>query len=319
MLAAVSRDIREVIGTLWGFSSLDAADAEQRRRAAPEDRRRGAGARRTRPRPSRCATTSAGRRRSTCTGSASRPSSAFPTATARGVAVVGLVIGIDTGGTFTDMVVFDPRAGRIDSLKTSSTPEHARPGDRQRARRGRHRRRPRSRRSPTARRSGTNALIERTGCKVAFVTTSGLRGHAVHPADQPQGALRPRAGRKPEPLVASRRLCLGRRRAARRRRRRGAAGRRGRGAGALPHDPRVGRRGGRALPALLLRQHRPRGAGQGDPRRGAARRAGLGLLRGRADLARVRALVDDDRRRVPAAALRPLRREPRRRRCATRA
>lgn len=28
VLAAVSRDIREVIGTLWGFSSLDAADAE---------------------------------------------------------------------------------------------------------------------------------------------------------------------------------------------------------------------------------------------------------------------------------------------------
>jgi DNA-binding FadR family transcriptional regulator len=29
VLAAVSRDIREVIGTLWGFSSLDAADAER--------------------------------------------------------------------------------------------------------------------------------------------------------------------------------------------------------------------------------------------------------------------------------------------------
>ncbi len=29
VLAAVSRDIREVIGTLWGFSSLDATDTEQ--------------------------------------------------------------------------------------------------------------------------------------------------------------------------------------------------------------------------------------------------------------------------------------------------
>ena len=29
VIAAVSRDIREVIGTLWGFSSLDASDAEQ--------------------------------------------------------------------------------------------------------------------------------------------------------------------------------------------------------------------------------------------------------------------------------------------------
>jgi DNA-binding FadR family transcriptional regulator len=38
VLAAVSRDIREVIGTLWGFSSLDASDAgqvaEQHRRIA---------------------------------------------------------------------------------------------------------------------------------------------------------------------------------------------------------------------------------------------------------------------------------------------
>ena len=35
---------------------------------------------------------------------------------------MGLVIGIDTGGTFTDMVVFDPATGHVDSLKTSSTP-----------------------------------------------------------------------------------------------------------------------------------------------------------------------------------------------------
>jgi DNA-binding FadR family transcriptional regulator len=36
VLAAVSRDIREVIGTLWGFSSLDAADVE---RVAAQHRR----------------------------------------------------------------------------------------------------------------------------------------------------------------------------------------------------------------------------------------------------------------------------------------
>jgi DNA-binding FadR family transcriptional regulator len=38
VLAAVSRDIREVIGTLWGFSNLDPSDiervAEQHRRIA---------------------------------------------------------------------------------------------------------------------------------------------------------------------------------------------------------------------------------------------------------------------------------------------
>ncbi|TML84126.1 MAG: hypothetical protein E6G08_18220 [Actinobacteria bacterium] len=35
---------------------------------------------------------------------------------------MGLVIGIDTGGTFTDMVVFDPESGHVESLKTSSIP-----------------------------------------------------------------------------------------------------------------------------------------------------------------------------------------------------
>ena len=35
---------------------------------------------------------------------------------------MGLVVGIDTGGTFTDMVVFDTGTGRVDSLKTSSMP-----------------------------------------------------------------------------------------------------------------------------------------------------------------------------------------------------
>jgi len=86
---------------------------------------------------------------------------------------VGVVVGIDTGGTFTDMVVFDPASGRLDSLKTSSTPSS--PGqaivnalaeggisgaDLERFTHG-----------TTV---GTNALIERTGCRVAFVTTKGF-------------------------------------------------------------------------------------------------------------------------------------------------
>lgn len=120
---------------------------------------------------------------------------------------MGLVIGIDTGGTFTDMVVFDPATGRIESLKTSSTPSS--PGraianalDESGV--------------PAADIStfthgttvGTNALIERTGCKVAFVTTQGFE-------DMPfiqrinRKVLYDLRWRKPEPLVASRRLCLG--------------------------------------------------------------------------------------------------------------
>ena len=231
---------------------------------------------------------------------------------------MGLVIGIDTGGTFTDMVVFDPETGRVDSLKTSSTPGTPGPGDRQRARRGR--------RSPAAELEtfthgttvGTNALIERTGCKVAFVTTNGLRGHAVHPADQPQGALRPAldeagAARREPPALPRRR------RAARRRRRRGAAASTRREVRELcrthPRARAPRRSRCRLLFSYVRTDHEERVKEilaeelPGLP--------GLGLVRGGADLARVRALVDDDRRRVPAAAVRPLRREPRRRRCAT--
>jgi N-methylhydantoinase A len=120
---------------------------------------------------------------------------------------VALVIGIDTGGTFTDMVVFDSESGEVDSLKTSSTP--GTPG-----------------RAivnaldeggvPAASVGtfthgttvGTNALIERTGCRVAFVTTHGFE-------DTPfiqrinRKVLYDLRWTKPAPLVASRRLCLG--------------------------------------------------------------------------------------------------------------
>jgi N-methylhydantoinase A len=120
---------------------------------------------------------------------------------------MSLVIGIDTGGTFTDMVVFDSATGHVDSLKTSSMPSS--PGqaivnaldeggipaeDVETFTHG-----------TTV---GTNALIERTGCKVAFVTTKGFE-------DTPfiqrinRKVLYDLRWRKPEPLVASRRLCLG--------------------------------------------------------------------------------------------------------------
>ena len=120
---------------------------------------------------------------------------------------MGLVIGIDTGGTFTDMVVLDPATGRVESLKTSSTPSAPGQaivnaldeggvvaGEIETFTHG-----------TTV---GTNALIERTGCKVAFVTTKGFE-------DAPfiqrinRKVLYDLRWRKPEPLVASRTLCLG--------------------------------------------------------------------------------------------------------------
>jgi N-methylhydantoinase A len=120
---------------------------------------------------------------------------------------MGLVVGIDTGGTFTDMVVLDTATGRIDSLKTSSLPSS--PGQAivnaldeggvvaTEVETFTH--------GTTV---GTNALIERTGCKVAFVTTKGFE-------DTPfiqrinRKVLYDLRWQKPEPLVASRRLCLG--------------------------------------------------------------------------------------------------------------
>src|SRR5919204_5793516 len=118
-----------------------------------------------------------------------------------------LVIGIDTGGTFTDLVAFDPDRGTVATLKTSSTPSAPGQaivnalseagiagGDVDAFTHG-----------TTV---GTNALIERNGCKVAFVTTAGFE-------DTPyiqrinRKVLYDLRWRKPEPLVASRRLCLG--------------------------------------------------------------------------------------------------------------
>ena len=107
----------------------------------------------------------------------------------RGVAM-GVVVGIDTGGTFTDLVVFDPATGEVDSLKTSSTP--ATPGQAivERARRGRRRRG--RHRHVHARDDGRHERADRAhGLQGRVRDDQGLRGHAVHPADQPQGPLRP--------------------------------------------------------------------------------------------------------------------------------
>ena len=82
-------------------------------------------------------------------------------------------IGIDTGGTFTDLVGFNVDTGELQSLKVPSTP-----------------REPLRAFIGAIKESGvdpcditglvhgttvaTNALIQRTGAKVAFVTTAGF-------------------------------------------------------------------------------------------------------------------------------------------------
>jgi N-methylhydantoinase A len=120
---------------------------------------------------------------------------------------VGLHIGIDTGGTFTDFISLDPETGALRALKTSSRPDS--PGQAISAalaegdvagdevERFTH--------GTTV---GTNALIERTGCRVALLTTKGFE-------DTPyiqrinRKVLYDLTWTKPEPLVASRRLCVG--------------------------------------------------------------------------------------------------------------
>ena len=68
-------------------------------------------------------------------GSAPRRRSAPP------MALSGIVAGIDVGGTFTDLVLFDPAAGTVRLAKTPTTPDE--PGRRRPRRPRRGRRRPR--------------------------------------------------------------------------------------------------------------------------------------------------------------------------------
>ena len=201
------------------------------------------------------------------------------------------------------MVVFDPATGRgrlaqdlVDAVprraRRSSTPS-TRAASPQ----------PSSTRSRTGRRSGTNALIERTGCKVAFVTTKGFE-------DTPfiqrinRKVLYDLRWRKPEPLVASRTSVPRARRAARRRGHRGQARRRGRGAGA--RAARSATPGAEAVALCLLfsyvsTEHEERV--KRDPRRGAAGRA---RSRSRSEVAPIWREYERSSTTIADAYLRPL-------------
>lgn len=116
-------------------------------------------------------------------------------------------IGIDTGGTFTDLILFDVDDGTISSLKVGSTPQE-----------------PLSAFIAAIRESGaapedisflvhgttvaTNALIERKGAKVGFVCTAG---HQDIPYIQRVNRqfLYDLSWDKPRPLLQSRRHCFG--------------------------------------------------------------------------------------------------------------
>ena len=119
----------------------------------------------------------------------------------------GFQVGIDTGGTFTDLVAYDPDTGRIVTYKTPSVPSQ--PGQ-----------------ALLNALNGaeidlsligglvhgttvaTNALIERTGARVGFLTTAG---HEDIPYIQRinRKTLYDLHWQKPKPLLKSRRDSIG--------------------------------------------------------------------------------------------------------------
>ena len=220
---------------------------------------------------------------------------------------MGVRVGIDTGGTFTDLVAVDEASGRWYVAKVPSNPANPvaaisaalgtagfDPADVD-VRRRRHHDRHQRRADPQRR---ARALSD----------DQGLRGRALHPADQPQAPLRlplaqARAADAPPRLPARRRAASTRRAAcSSRSTSRGSAI-------ASPSGSRERRRArrGRGVPALLLPQPRSRASDARAAARALSRPAGLALARDRADLARVRARHDDGGRRVHQAALRALR------------
>jgi N-methylhydantoinase A len=116
-----------------------------------------------------------------------------------GLAVTGTRIAVDIGGTFTDVVAFDPAAGRYRSAKVLTTPEDRsvavirgmaavteRPTDVASMVHGTT--------------TGLNAFLERRGEKVMLVTTRGIRD-VYHIARGHRTSLYEVQYRKPEPLV----------------------------------------------------------------------------------------------------------------------
>lgn len=106
-------------------------------------------------------------------------------------------IGVDTGGTFTDVVAW--RAGRRVAFKVPSTPRNPARAVAQALERAGAGRGTRVRHGSTV---ATNALLERKGARVAFVTTEGFEDLlAIGRQDRPDlYALRPR---RTPPLVPS--------------------------------------------------------------------------------------------------------------------
>ena len=218
----------------------------------------------------------------------------------------------DVGGTFTDLVLFDPAAGKLRVLKTPSTPRNQSEGilagigrlgvEAEKLERMVH--------GTTV---ATNTALERDGARLAVLVTAGHkdvlvvgRGNRMAMYNIKAPPMRPLVPRSQCIEVHER---LQRRRIGREAARRGRGGRDRRAAGG-----RRGRCGGDLLPALL-RQSRARAEMRGDRRQAAPRGDGHDLGRGASRVPGVRALLDDRAQRLRGAAHAPLSRRPAQQAC----
>ena len=218
---------------------------------------------------------------------------------------MGIRVGIDTGGTFTDLVASTTSGPHVGGEGAVEPGEPGRgggrgAGERGVRRRGRRVRRRRDddrhqRRAHPARRArrlpdhaGASRTSRSSSASTASTTTTS-------------------SWRKPTPLVR-RRDCIGVARAARRGgQRRSSRSTSTRSRPCCSTAPSLD--GDGVAVAVCLPLHLPQPGARAARRasccaRAAAGRAGLAVARGRADLARVRARHDGDGRRVPEAAVR---------------
>src|SRR5258708_33084215 len=92
-------------------------------------------------------------------------------------------VGVDSGGTFTDICLFDEQTGRVETWKVPSTPDDPSRGIAQGVEEGMRRVAPEATERPAASivyfghgtTVATNALIQHRGARTGLITTDGFR------------------------------------------------------------------------------------------------------------------------------------------------